>query len=511
MIIRGSDITGPVRETADVCIIGSGCGGGASAKILAEAGKKVIVLEEGGAYTAKDFDSTEETAYQNLYRLRAGQATDDLGVTVLQGKCVGGSSTINWTTTLRTPEFVLEAWKRDHGVKGLSPADLDPYFSRIEKYLNVHSEPEENHNPNNRIILDGARTLGYHALATGRNTEGCVKAGACGLGCPFDAKKSVDVTYIPDAVKAGASVFANFRANAISVSGRSKHVGGVVYDPVTHIPKTDFVIQAPVVIVAASAIDSPVLLLKSHLANSSGQIGKHLTFHLTSAAIGLFDKIIYGAGGIPQSAMCDEFLNRNGDGGGFWLEAVPIYPALAGLSLPGFGSWHREMMRLYPHFGATIVLIKETDSSGDVRVNDFGRASISYSLGPRDRGYLKQAIATAARLQFAAGAKKVMTLHARPTELFAPEEIDGKLAAADWGMNEIGLFSAHPLGTCRMGADPRSSVVDSVCQTHDVRGLFVIDGSVMPTSLGVNPQLTILAIAEKSAEWIAADFGKLRE
>jgi len=511
MIIRGDDITGPVRETADVCIIGSGCGGGASAKVLAEAGKKVILLEEGGYYTSKDFGSTEETAYQKLYQQRAGQATDNLGITVLQGRCVGGSSTINWTTTLRTPEFVLEAWKRDHGVEGLSSMELDPFFARVEKYLNVHQEPDENHNPNNRIILDGAKKLGYHAVAVGRNTKNCVKAGACGLGCPFDAKKTVAITYIPDAVKAGATLLANCRANAISVSGATKHVGGVVYDQATGKPKSDFVIEAPVVIVSASAINSPVLLLKSGLANSSGEVGKHLTFHLTSAVLGLYEKIIYGAGGIPQSAMCDEFLNKNGDGGGFWLEAVPIYPALAGLALPGFGSWHREMMHLYPHIGATIVLVKEIDSSGAVSVNDYGRASISYTLGSKDLKYLKQALATAARVQFAAGAKRVMTLHATATEIAEPSQIEAKLAGADWGTNELALFSAHPLGTCRMGANSKTSVVDTHCQTHDIKGLFVIDGSVMPTSLGVNPQLTILAIAEKSAEWIATESVKFRE
>jgi choline dehydrogenase-like flavoprotein len=506
MIIRSSEISGPVRESADVCIIGSGCGGGASAKVLAEAGKKVIVLEEGGYYTSKDFDATEQTAYQNLYQQRAGQATDDLAVTVLQGRCVGGSSTVNWTTSLRTPEFVLEAWKRDHGVRGLSPKELEPYFEKVEHYLNVHTEPFENHNPNNRIILDGAKKLGYRAIAVGRNTKDCVKAGACGLGCPFDAKKTVAITYIPDAVKNGATVFANFRANKIEVAGATKRVKGVVFNHETQKPKTDFIIEAPVVIVSASAINSPVLLLKSNLANSSGELGKNLTFHLTTAVLGVFDQIMYGAGGIPQSAMSDEFLNKNNDGGGFWLEAVPIYPTLAALALPGFGSMHRELLHQYPHIGATIVLIKEVDSSGKVTVNSNGRASISYTLRDKELGYLKQGVAVAARVQFAAGAKRVMTLHARRTELNSPSEIDMKLSASTWGMNEISLYSAHPLGTCRMGSDPKESVVDEHCQTHDVKGLFVIDGSVTPTSLGVNPQVTILAIAEKNAEWIARNF-----
>ena len=509
MIIRGTAITKPLRDSADVCIIGSGCGGGASAKVLAEAGRKVIVLEEGGYHTAADFDGNEETAYQNLYRQRAGQATSDLAVTVLQGRCVGGSSTVNWTTSLRTPEFVLEAWRRNFGVQGLSPKDLEPYFERVERYINVHLEPDSNHSPNNRIILDGARKLGYRAKAGGRNTRDCVKAGACGLGCPFDAKQTVDITYIPDAVRAGATVFADCRAERIDPSSRMKRVTGVVLDPLTNRPRTDFLIEAQVVIVAASAIHSPVLLLKSGLVNSSGQVGKNLTLHLTSAVLGLFDEDIYAGGGIPQSALCDEFLNKKGDGGGFWIEAVPAYPTLAALALPGFGASHRETMRLYPHIGASIVLVKEIDSVGRVMAGESGQPSIHYTVGRKDLAYMKHGLKIAAEIQFAAGAKEVMTLHARKIEFHSAAEIDRGLGSAGWDTNEVALYSAHPLGTCRMGADPHRSVVDSHCQAHDVKGLFVIDGSVTPTSLGVNPQITILSIAEKSAEWLAENFDRV--
>lgn len=510
MIVQAKDISKPVRESADVCIIGSGCGGGACAKILAEAGKKVVVLEEGGYFTNSDFDMTEQTAYANLYRERAGQATGDLSVTVLQGKCIGGSSTVNWTTSLRTPDYVLDKWAKVFDVRGLTSKDLEPYFERIEKYLNVHTEPDENHNPNNRIILDGAQKLGYKARATGRNTRDCQKAGACGLGCPFDAKLSVNITYIPDAVKAGATVYANFRAGAIEVTDSMKQVYGSVIDQSTQKVKTDFIIEAPVVIVAASAINSPALLLRSGLANTSGEVGAHLTCHLTSAVLGLFDRVIYPAGGIPQSAMCDEFLNRNSDGGGFWIEAVPVYPTLASLALPGFGERHKALMRQYGHIGASIVLVKDTDSEGSVSLNDYGRPSISYDVGPRDLEYMKQGLKIAAEIHFAAGAKRVMTLHSVPTEFGSPREIDKALASAQWGTNEIALYSAHPLGTCRMAEHPLRSVVNSNCETHDVQGLFVVDGSVIPTSLGVNPQITILAIAEKSAEWIADNSLKKR-
>jgi choline dehydrogenase-like flavoprotein len=509
LIIESKDITKPVRETADVCIIGSGCGGGASAKVLSDTGKKVIVVEEGNYFRTEDLQPTEEFAFSNLYRQRAGQATDNVAVTVLQGKCIGGSSTVNWTTSLRTPEFVLERWAKDFGVDGLTVHDLDPYFARVERYLNVHVEPDENHNLQNRIILDGARKLGYRAKANGRNTKDCAQIGACGFGCPIGAKMSVDVTYIPDAAKSGATIYSGFRADRIEVSGNSKRVSGAVLDPATQKVKFDFIIEVPVVIVSASATFSPLLLLKSNLANSSGQVGRHLTFHLTSALLGIFDRKMGPSQGIPQSALCDEFLNKNGDGGGFWMEAVPATPALAALALPGFGNAHRSLMRQYTNMGATIVLVKEIDSEGRVTVNDYGRPSISYELGARDRGYLKQGIKATAEVQFAAGAKEVLTLHTRKTSFKSVDDIDKALAAADWGSNEIALYSAHPLGTCRMGKDPRTSVVDSHCQTHDVRGLFVIDGSVTPTSLGVNPQITILSIAEKSAEWIAENFRRI--
>jgi choline dehydrogenase-like flavoprotein len=509
MIVQGKAITAPLRESADVCIIGSGCGGGASAKVLAEAGKKVILIEEGGYYTSADFDGREQTAYQNLYQRRAGLSTDDLSVTVLQGRCVGGSTTVNWMTSLRTPEFTLDDWVRRLGLRNMAPRELEPYFERVEKYLNIHPEPDGNHNANNRIILEGATALGYRTKVNGRNARRCARLGVCGLGCPVDAKMSADMTYIPDALKKGATVFADCRAERIETRGLLKRVSGDVLETGNRRKRTDFVIEAPVVIVAGSAINSAVLLLKSRLANGSGEVGRNLTFHLTTAVAGLFASTIHPGSGIPQSVLCDEFLNRNGDNGGFWIEAVPVYPGLAALAFPGFGQSHREKMREFPFIGASITLVKEIDSSGRVTVNDHGRASISYDQGPKDIEYLKLGVAAAARIHFAAGAREVMTLQAKPTVMRSVDDIEGTIRSASWGKNEIALFSAHPLGTCRMGNDPRTSVVDSHCQTHDVRGLFVIDGSITPTSLGANPQMTLYAVAEKSAEWVAENFARI--
>ena len=177
-----------------------------------------------------------------------------------------------------------------------------------------------------------------------------------------------------------------------------------------------------------------MLLLRSGLANASNHVGRNLTFHLTTGVIGEYDRIIDPGSGIPQSVMCDEFLNRQGDGGGFWIEAVPVYPALAGLSLPAFGKVHREFMEDFRHLGALIVLVKETDSSGTVRVNGRGAAVIKDEQGTRDREVLRQAVGEAAKIHFAAGARSVITLHARVTRMRSPGEINDVLEEASWDL-----------------------------------------------------------------------------
>ncbi|MEK6650321.1 MAG: GMC family oxidoreductase N-terminal domain-containing protein, partial [Bacteroidota bacterium] len=373
MIVHGHEITSPLRLAADVCIIGSGCGGGAAAKVLAESGKKVVVVEEGGSYAPADFEPTGEWAYTNLYQQRGALATEDLGVTVLVGRCVGGSSTVNWTTSLRTPEFVLDAWDKKRGVSGLGLREIEPYFERVERYLNILPEPDHRHNRQNSIILKGAAALGYRAKANGRNVRDCIELGVCGYGCSAGAKLSVDVTYLADAVKAGATVHADCRADRIESAGPVKRVIGSVLDRSTRAPRLPFTVEAPLVIVAGSAIASPLLLERSGLASGNQHLGRHLTFHLTCAVAGLYDERQEPWKGIPQSAMCDEFLNKNGDGGGYWVEAAPVDPILIGMGLPGFGRPHRGMMALFPHLAVSIVLVKDTDSEGRVRMNDQGR------------------------------------------------------------------------------------------------------------------------------------------
>lgn len=495
-----------INITADVCIVGSGCGGGVCAKVLAGAGMKVVLVEEGGYFRAEDLTQREDDSYERMYQHRGGLATEDLSFTILQGKTVGGSTTVNWTTSLRTPRFVLDHWANELHLDEYSYGELLPYFEKVERYLNIHPEPYERHNENNRIVYDGARALGYHVYSSGRNVDGCIECGFCGMGCSYDVKMSVNLTYIPDAEKAGARIISRARAENISINRDTKVVEGNLLENNTDIITGSFSVHAPIVIVAASAINTPVLLLKSKLANANGKVGATLTLHPTTAVLGLFDRIIDPGYGIPQSAVCDEFMNYRGDGGGYWIEGVPVHPALAAISLPEFGERHRSIMENYRHLGASIVLVKDTDSSGSVHVNEYGRPVIGFNLGDSDIQYIREGLETAARIHFAAGAREVGTLHVRKTRIGSPDEISLKLSTARYGPNEIVMYSAHPLGSCRMGIDPRSSVVKPDGETHEVPGLYICDGSIMPTSLGVNPQLTIFAMAEKIAEGIVDGF-----
>lgn len=189
--------------------------------------------------------------------------------------------------------------------------------------------------------------------------------------------------------------------------------------------------------------------------------------------------------------------------GGYWIEAVPVHPALAAISLPEFGGKHRAIMEQYRNLGASIVLVKDTDSYGSVKVNEYGRPNISYTLGDRDRSYVQKGLETAARIHFAAGAREVGTLHVNKTVFGSPDEVSLKLSTARYGPNEIVMYSAHPLSSCRMGVDPRTSVVGPDGESHEVPGLYLCDGSIVPTSLGVNPQLTLFAMAEMIAAGIA--------
>ena len=503
------------RLRADVIVIGSGAGGSVAAARLAEAGHQVLVLEEGPYMRGADFTERDAEMTRALYAERGLRTTDDLSVSLLQGRAVGGGTTVNWMIMLRTRDQVLEEWAARHGTTGMSPAELRPVFELVERETHARPVPDDAHSPNNRVILDGARSLGWRATPAVINARGCVRSGFCGHGCRYDAKQGTIATYLPRAVAAGARIVSDARAQRIEIVERSagarfplKRVTVATLDRATGRAVASFTAEAPVVVLAAGAVGTPVLLQRSGM--GGGGVGRFLRLHPTTAVIGLYDRDMYGAGGIPLSAMCDEFIDRDGAGYGYWIECPPLHPVLAAAAASGFGEEHASLMREFPRMGSLIALVRDGAdrdlSNGSVRARRGGGVSIRYRLGPADARHLAEAVASAARLHLAAGAREACTLHTRPVHVRRDHGAEGlaELAARSLAPNDIALFSAHVNGTCRLGDDPRTSGVSAeTAERHGVRGLFACDGSILPTALGVNPQETIMALASIYAERIA--------
>jgi choline dehydrogenase-like flavoprotein len=495
---------------ADAVVIGTGAGGATAAARLAEAGLDVIVLEAGELLAGADFDEREGPLFQRLYADTGLRTTDDLSVSLVQGISVGGSTTVNWMVMLRTPEWVLDEWAREHGTQGMRAADLAPVFARVEEDLHARVVPDDAHSPNNRIILDGARALGWSAFAGRINARGCVRTGFCGYGCRTGAKQGALETYLPRAVAAGARLVTHARASRIEQVERG---GGFPRKRVVvrHTPSAgrarDVAIEAPIVVVAGGAIETPALLQRSGL--GGGGVGRYLRLHPTTGLFGRYAREIYAAGGIPLTTVCDEFHRLDAHGYGSWIETPPMHPALAASACPTIGDPHRTLMLDFRNTATLIVLTRDGaargHSDGEVRARRDGTVSIRYALHPRDAAHLRAGLEGAARLHFAAGAREVISGHTRPVVLHGPDEVH-RLANRPMGPNDLPLFSAHVNGTCRMGTDPRTAGTDPHGERFGAAGVFIGDGSLLPTAPGVNPQETIFALATIVADRIASRF-----
>jgi choline dehydrogenase-like flavoprotein len=465
-----------------VCIIGSGVGGAMAAAILAEAGHDVVILEDGGYYTAADFGEDETHALRTLYADGGLRSTDALNVSILQGRCAGGGSTVNWMVMLRTPEWVIDEWQREHGTEDMDSAAMRAAFEQFERDSNVHPVPDEAHSPANRVILDGAAKLGWSAHAASINTRDCMRIGSCGLGCPYDAKQGALLTYLPRALNAGARLICDARVHGIARKGTGYRVSAGA-----------LTVDADIVILAAGAVGTPTLLQRSSLAPRG--TGRNLRLHPTTAVVGIYDHPMYAATGIPLTTYCDEFVRLDGDYG-HWIETPPFRPGLAAVALPGFGEPHRRYMRQFPNIAPLIILARDGaptgPSVGSVTLRG-GDPRIDYRLGSADRESLLHGMESAARLHFACGAQSVLTLHGRETLLTSLNDLE-KIRAANASIGDPALFSAHVNGTARIGRDPRTSACRPDGQVHGHTGLYVMDGSLLPSAPGVNPHETIAAV-----------------
>ncbi len=510
-IFTGKDLVKDTEVSADVCVVGSGAGGAVLSEQLASKDLRVVMLEEGGYHTRSEFNMRESWAYPALYQEMGNRATDDQTVLILQGRSVGGGTTVNWCTSFRTPQRVLDKWASDFGVQGITTAALTPHWEALERRLHIREWPLEAMNRNNQVLWEGCGKLGFSRGLIRRNVHNCADLGKCGLGCPIDAKQSMLVTLIPDAVEHGLDVYANASARRLLVEGRRvRGVEAQILDASSDTPTgVTLTVRAKTVAVCGGAINSPALLLRSGL-TGRGNVGKRLFLHPVVIMSAQMEQPVEAWNGAPQSAYSHHFIDRGPERMGYFLEVPPLYPMIAATVLPGFGAAHQSLMQRLPSTQVTIAITADGfvpgDVGGTVRLGDpkERRVHIDYPLRPWHWEAFRDACEVMARVQFAGGAREVISLHASPVRLRPGDDIARLLAAAPWEPGRVRVATAHQMGGCCMGKDAEHSVVDSSLRYHDLDNLFVVDGSVLPTSLGVNPQETIFGIARLRSADVAA-------
>jgi choline dehydrogenase-like flavoprotein len=489
-ILQGGELRRNLAVRVDACVIGSGAGGAAVAKELAEAGLSVAMLEEGERYTADDYTAVPRDMSALLYRDGGQIATIGTPPILLPlGMSVGGSTHINSATCFRTPPAVLAMWAERFGLDQLGAAELDPYFRRVERELNVVQTPPEIAGRNAAVVKRGADRLGYSGDYVYRNVRGCIGSGVCNFGCPTSAKQHVGVTYVPKAWAAGATTYTGTRAQRIVCDGRRARGVQAVTSSGRRIE-----FRCDAVVVAAGTIHSPLLLRRSRLDDRSGQLGRNLSLHPATGVRALFDEPIEMWHGVPQSYFIDEFADE-----GIMLEGAGGTPDWIATSLPYFGECHRALMEKVGNLSQFGIMVSDS-SRGHVRELG-GLPFVYYALNRRDTALFKRGLAVLCEIYWAAGARRLYLPLAGLPEL-GPGDMD-RLRDFELRARQLSLIAFHPLGTCRMGADPGAAPLDADGRVRGYEGLYVADGSIVPSSLGVNPQITIMALATRIAFTIA--------
>ena len=510
-LLRLTPIAAPATLEADVCVIGSGAGGSVAATELAAAGRRVVVLEAGGGAQAPDFDQSELHAMRTLFLDRGVAATRDLGIAILAGAALGGGTTVNWQTSLALPDAVRDEWAERSGCAFFAEESFSRSLAAVLRRLGAEA-PESVINANNAVLRDGCQELGWRWQQVARNSRGCDtrQCGYCIFGCRHGGKQTAATTFLLDAQREGDSrILAGCRARRVLWSGgRARGVEAVATTASGEEVAVE--IRAPTVVVAAGSLHSPALLLRSGLELPA--VGRHLHLHPASGVAGTFARPIEPWSGPPQSILCDEFAAGAG-GYGFRLETAPAHPGLLAMATPWCGARdHRREMQQIARKCTLIVLVRDR-STGRVRVDRYGAPVVDYRPGRQERAQLRLGIAAASRVLLAAGAGQLLALNHRRLGLRTVDDpaarasyFDG-VARSRSERNWSTLFSAHQMGSCRMGADPRIAVCDAGGEVFGVRGLFVADASAFPASSGVNPMVTIMALAHHTAQGIKERIG----
>lgn len=529
----GPDAADPIELDADVVIVGSGAGGGSAAAELARAGRSVVVVEAGPFVDESSLPTDELDAYRRVYLNHGLLTTWDGAITMLAGTAVGGGTLVNWMTSIAVPPDVRAEWAREHGVDGIDGPEFDSDLAAVSAAVGV--SPSISIPPKDDVILRGATRLGWEAAPTRRNAVDCGDCGDCPFGCPRGTKQSGIRAHLAVAHAAGARIVERCRVTRVLIDkGRATGIeasvlrmdsatgqpvpgpGGDPFRPATR----RLVVHAPQVVVAAGALRTPVVLLESGLDHPA--IGRHLRLHPVSVIAGLFDEPIDMWRGTMQAARSLEFALPDAGRRGYAIESAPGHPGLIALAMPWEGTdAHAALLGRIRHISPLIAITRD-GGAGRVRPASPGHVRVDYRLDPAGIATLRHGLASMASIARAAGAERIVAVGTPPRwhEVGTGGEGETRrftvfqdaLREFDFAPNRGSVFSAHQMGSVRMGADHASHPCDPAGRVRDrsgqpIPGLYVADGSLFPTGTGVNPMITILALARRVARTVLAEGG----
>jgi choline dehydrogenase-like flavoprotein len=507
-VVEGRELGRGFDETCDVVIVGSGAGGAVMAAILAEAGQRVIVLEEGPYYRPAEYGAFRPTeSMRRIWRESGLLAAIGLGQTPViglsAGRCVGGSSILTGGVCFRIPSEIHSHWVDELGLDELSEKSLEAAYADVEKRVRVAEVPASMRSLATQKFVRGAEHLGIPMHPLKRNTEGCIGNGRCNFGCPSGAKMSVDVSYLPSALSRGARVVSDALVERVTIErGRAAGVTGRLLDGKKGSPGNRFRVRAHTVVVACGTLHTPILLMRSGLGRATPSLGRNVTLHPALRVSALFDDVLEGWNGALQSVFSTHFARE-----GITLVGVYSPVNVLAAALPGAGAAHRRLVADMPRHGIFGAMVHD-EGGGAVRLGLGREPVLSYRMAPRDLARLRRSITILAEMAFAGGARELYLPIFGLSPVRSVDEVR-RLEQTPMDARRIECVAFHPLGSARMATDARRGVVDPSGQSYEVEGLYIADGSILPTSIGVNSQVPIMTMATRLA-WQLAERVKRR-
>jgi choline dehydrogenase-like flavoprotein len=488
-------------EQADVVVVGSGPGGAVAARELAAAGLRVVLVEEGPPFTPAEYEQDGGISMARTMREGGLRATSGTVLLTKQAVALGGGSLVNSAICNRAPAFVLDAWCSDFELERTTLADLDPHYDAVGEYLGIATTPEPVQGRRNLLFRDGCDALGYPSEPIARNVRGCRGSGECFTGCRPRAKQSMDITYVPDALRLGATVLTSARVERVETDGRrATGVMGRIVAPFTGRALHRFRVDARAVVLAAGCMATPLLLRRSgNLANRSGQVGRNLRFHPGVAVMGIFADRVDPQFGATQGYQSRHFLTD-----GFKLETLWAPPAILAVRMPGSGMALKDRLADVPYSAIWDAIGSCNRSTGRVEPRRGSlEPKLTWRLHPEDLEVLTKALYVLAEIFFAAGARSILPgVHGLPEEMHSIDEArelqSGRVRGSD-----LVLGGNHAFCTTLMHGDPSRGVVDELGRCHDLENLFVADSGVFPRCPAVNPMWTVMALAHRTSHALA--------